>query len=66
MMNLKEILDAFLLHRREVVTRRTVFELRKARIGAHPGRLAVALANIDPIIELIRHSATRRMRKPPW
>ncbi|UBS67455.1 DNA topoisomerase (ATP-hydrolyzing) subunit A [Aeromonas caviae] len=58
-MNLKEILDAFLLHRREVVTRRTVFELRKARDRAHILEgLAVALANIDPIIELIRHSAT--------
>ncbi|MGY3931942.1 DNA gyrase [Aeromonas encheleia] len=58
-MNLKEILDAFLLHRREVVTRRTVFELRKARDRAHILEgLAVALANIDPIIELIRHSDT--------
>ncbi len=58
-MNLKEILDAFLLHRREVVTRRTVFELRKARDRAHILEgLAVALANIDPVIELIRHSAT--------
>src|SRR5690606_8731922 len=52
-MNLKDILDAFLLHRREVVTRRTVFELRKARDRAHILEgLAVALANIDPIIEL--------------
>ncbi|WP_422794585.1 DNA topoisomerase (ATP-hydrolyzing) subunit A [Shewanella xiamenensis] len=58
-MNLKDILDAFLLHRREVVTRRTVFELRKARDRAHILEgLAVALANIDPIIELIRHSDT--------
>ena len=58
-MNLKEILDAFLLHRREVVTRRTVFELRKARDRAHILEgLAVALANIDPIIALIRHSDT--------
>ena len=49
---------AFLLHRREVVTRRTVFELRKARDRAHILEgLAVALANIDPVIELIRHSA---------
>ncbi|MGL6351668.1 MAG: DNA topoisomerase (ATP-hydrolyzing) subunit A, partial [Aeromonas sp.] len=59
LMNLKDILDAFLLHRREVVTRRTVFELRKARDRAHILEgLAVALANIDPIIELIRHSDT--------
>jgi DNA gyrase subunit A len=58
-MNLKEILDAFLLHRREVVTRRTVFELRKARDRAHILEgLAVALANIDPIIELIRSQPT--------
>ncbi|MGL5949740.1 MAG: DNA topoisomerase (ATP-hydrolyzing) subunit A [Aeromonas sp.] len=58
-MNLKEILDAFLLHRREVVTRRTVFELRKARDRAHILEgLAIALANIDPIIELIRRSPT--------
>jgi DNA gyrase subunit A len=66
-MNLKEILDAFLLHRREVVTRRTVFELRKARDRAHILEgLAVALANIDPVIELIATVRPRRMRKPPW
>ena len=56
-LNLKEILAAFIDHRREVVTRRTVFELRKARDRAHILEgLAIALANIDPIIELIRHS----------
>ena len=56
-LNLKEILSAFIDHRREVVTRRTVFELRKARDRAHILEgLAIALANIDPIIELIRHS----------
>ena len=56
-LNLKEILVAFIDHRREVVTRRTVFELRKARDRAHILEgLAIALANIDPIIELIRHS----------
>ncbi len=56
-LNLKEILSAFIDHRREVVTRRTVFELRKARDRAHILEgLAIALANIDPVIELIRHS----------
>ncbi|VEN37733.1 unnamed protein product, partial [Callosobruchus maculatus] len=58
-MNLKEILSAFVRHRREVVTRRTIFELRKARDRAHIlEALAVALANIDPIIELIRRAPT--------
>ncbi|WP_440056052.1 DNA gyrase subunit A [Pseudoalteromonas sp. T1lg65] len=57
--NLKEMLDAFIIHRREVVTRRTVFDLRKARDRAHTLEgLAIALANIDPIIELIRKSPT--------
>ncbi|NUZ09308.1 DNA gyrase subunit A [Pseudoalteromonas sp. McH1-7] len=57
--NLKEMLDAFIIHRREVVTRRTVFDLRKARDRAHTLEgLAIALANIDPIIELIRRSPT--------
>lgn len=55
--NLKEILELFVLHRREVVTRRTVFELRKARDRAHILEgLAIALVNIDPIIELIKKS----------
>jgi DNA gyrase subunit A len=55
--NLKETLEAFILHRREVVTRRTVFELRKARDRAHTLEgLAIALANIDPVIELIKAS----------
>ncbi|WP_033570154.1 DNA topoisomerase (ATP-hydrolyzing) subunit A [Dickeya undicola] len=59
LMTLKEILAAFVRHRREVVTRRTIFELRKARERAHILEgLAIALANIDPIIELIRHAAT--------
>ncbi|MBI5448513.1 MAG: DNA topoisomerase (ATP-hydrolyzing) subunit A, partial [Gammaproteobacteria bacterium] len=54
---LKAILDAFLRHRREVVTRRTVFELRKARERAHLLEgLAIALANIDDIIALIKAS----------
>ncbi|MBW3163353.1 DNA topoisomerase (ATP-hydrolyzing) subunit A [Ferrimonas balearica] len=57
--NLKEMLEAFIRHRREVVTRRTVYELRKARERAHILEgLAIALANIDPIIELIRQSPT--------
>ncbi len=57
LLNLKELLDAFIRHRREVITRRTIFELRKARERAHILEgLAVALANIDPIIELIKAS----------
>ena len=56
-LSLREILECFLRHRREVVTRRTVFELRKARERAHVLEgLAVALANIDPIIALIKAS----------
>lgn len=58
-LGLKEILSAFVRHRREVVTRRTIFELRKARDRAHIlEALAIALANIDPIIELIRAAPT--------
>ncbi|WP_373818787.1 DNA topoisomerase (ATP-hydrolyzing) subunit A [Glaesserella sp.] len=58
-LNLKQIIEAFVLHRREVVTRRTIFELRKARERAHILEgLAIALANIDPVIELIRASKT--------
>lgn len=54
-LNLKQILEAFLRHRREVVTRRTIFELRKARERAHILEgLGIALANIDPIIALIK------------
>ena len=56
-LNLRELLDAFIRHRREVVTRRTVFELRKAREKAHLLEgLAVALSNIDPVIALIKAS----------
>src|SRR5699024_2402163 len=59
LLNLKELIEAFVLHRREVVTRRTVYELRKARERAHILEgLAIALANIDPIIELIRNAPT--------
>ena len=57
LLNLKEILDSFVKHRREVVTRRTIYELRKARDRAHvlEGQ-AVALANIDAVIALIKQS----------
>ena len=59
LLNLKEILEAFIRHRREVVTRRTLYELRKARERAHILEgLAIALANIDPVIALIKASAT--------
>jgi len=59
LMNLKQVLEAFLAHRREVVTRRTIFDLRKARDRAHvlEGQ-AVALANIDDVIALIKASPT--------
>ena len=58
-LNLKQIIAAFIKHRREVVTRRTIFELRKSRERAHILEgLAIALANIDPIIALIRNSKT--------
>lgn len=56
---LREMIEAFILHRREVVTRRTVYELRKARERAHILEgLAIALANIEDIIELIKASAS--------
>ena len=57
LMNLKQILEAFVSHRREIVTRRTIFDLRKARDRAHllEGQ-AVALANIDEVIALIKAS----------
>ena len=58
LLNLKQVLEAFIAHRREVVTRRTVFELRKARERIHLVEgLMVALHNLDPLISLIR-SAT--------
>ncbi len=58
-LGLREILDAFIRHRREVVTRRTIFDLRKARDRAHILEgLTVALANIDEMIELIKTSAS--------
>ncbi len=57
LLTLREMLDAFIRHRREVVTRRTIFELRKARERGHvlEGQ-AVALANIDPVIAVIKAS----------
>jgi len=58
-LNIRDILKAFLAHRREVVTRRTLFELRKARDRAHILEgLTVALANLDEVIELIKTSPT--------
>jgi len=55
LLNIKQILEAFIRHRREVVTRRTIFDLRKAREKAHVREgLAIALANIDPIITMIK------------
>jgi DNA gyrase subunit A len=71
-LNLKDFLEAFLRHRREVVTRRTIFEVRKARARAHVLEgLTVALANIDEMIELIRsskdaHEAKARMLARRW
>ena len=59
LLNLRQVLDAFIGHRREVVTRRTLYELRKARERAHVLEgLTVALANLDEVIELIKSSAT--------
>ncbi|MCR6687560.1 DNA gyrase subunit A [Pseudoxanthomonas sp.] len=64
LVNLRQILDAFLRHRREVVTRRTIFELRKARARAHVLEgLTVALANIDEMIELIKTSESPQVAK---
>ncbi len=64
LLTLKEMLEAFLRHRREVVTRRTLYELRKARERAHvlEGQ-AVALENLDPVIALIRKSETPAVAK---
>lgn len=64
LLNLKQILEAFVRHRREVVTRRTIFELRKARARAHVLEgLTVALANIDEMIELIKTSDNPQVAK---
>ena len=72
LLNLKQILEAFLVHRREVVTRRTIFDLGKARDRAHILEgLAVALSNIDEIIEMIKGSSSPAVAKAgllekPW
>jgi len=59
LLNIKQILEAFIRHRREVVTRRTIFDLRKARERAHLLEgLSVALINIDPVIATIKASPT--------
>ena len=59
LLNLKQVIDCFLRHRREVVTRRTIFELRKARERGHILEgLAVALSNVDEVIALIKAAAT--------
>tara|TARA_B100001109_G_scaffold167044_1_gene136097 strand:+ start:50948 stop:53527 length:2580 start_codon:yes stop_codon:yes gene_type:complete len=71
-LNLKQLLEAFVTHRREVVTRRTIYDLRKARERGHILEgLALALANIDPVIELIKKSPTaaeakERLVATPW
>ncbi|MBK9351788.1 MAG: DNA gyrase subunit A [Sulfuritalea sp.] len=72
LLNLKEMLQCFLAHRREVITRRTVFELRKARERGHILEgLAVALSNVDEIIALIKAAPTpadakRGLMARPW
>ncbi|QKI89128.1 DNA gyrase subunit A [Thiomicrorhabdus xiamenensis] len=64
LLNLKQIIEAFVKHRREVVTRRTIYELRKAREKAHILEgLAVALTNIDEMIELIKASPSPAVAK---
>lgn len=69
---LKGLLDEFIRHRREVVTRRTLYDLKKARERAHLLEgLAVALANIDPVIAMIKASANpaearKRLMETPW
>ena len=63
-LNLKQFLDAFLRHRREVVTRRTVFDLRKARERGHVLEgLAVSLSNVDEVIAIIKAAATPAVAK---
>ena len=72
LLNLKQLLEAFIRHRREIVTRRTRYDLRKSRARAHILEgLAVSLANIDPVIALIKASATpaeakQALLKPVW
>jgi DNA gyrase subunit A len=72
LLNLKQLLEFFIRHRREVVTRRTLYELRKARDRAHVLEgLAVALANIDEVIQLIKQAANpaeakKALLERPW
>ncbi len=72
LLNLKDLIEAFISHRREVVTRRTVYELRKARERGHILEgLAVALSNVDEVIELIKKAPTpadakRGLMGKPW
>lgn len=72
LLNLKQFLDCFLRHRREVVTRRTIFDLRKSRDRGHILEgLAVALSNVDEIIALIKSAETPSVAKQglmarPW
>src|SRR5438309_1852806 len=64
LLNLRQFLDAFLRHRREVVTRRTVYDLRKARDRGHILEgLAVALSNVDQVIAIIKAAATPAVAK---
>ena len=59
LLNLRELIEAFIAHRREVVTRRTIFDLRKARERGHLLEgLAVALSNVDEVIDLIKRAAS--------
>lgn len=72
LLNLKQVLEAFIRHRKEVVTRRTIYELRKARERAHILEgLAIALSNIDEMIAVIKASKTpadakAELLKRPW
>ncbi|HWM44039.1 MAG TPA: DNA gyrase C-terminal beta-propeller domain-containing protein, partial [Burkholderiales bacterium] len=72
LLSLKDLIESFISHRREVVTRRTVFELRKARERGHVLEgLAVALSNVDEVIELIKKApspaeAKRGLMARPW
>src|SRR4051812_17686110 len=72
LLSLKELIESFISHRREVVTRRTVFQLRQARARGHVLEgLAVALSNVDEVIELIKKApspaeAKRGLMERPW
>jgi DNA gyrase subunit A len=72
LLNLKQLIESFISHRREVVTRRTVFELRKARERGHLLEgLAVALSNVDEVVDLVKRSpnpaeAKRGLMARPW